>query len=63
MDHIWNTDQAGKYLGKSAQWLRVNREKLGIPYYQLGRQIRFKKEDLDAWLNHNSVNKGGTLND
>ena len=24
--------------------------KLGIPYYKLGRHVRYRRSDLDAWL-------------
>jgi excisionase family DNA binding protein len=57
-DGLWNTEKAAHYLSKTPYWLRTNRHKLNIPHYQLGSHIRFKKQDLDTWLDNN---KGGTL--
>jgi len=28
---------------------------LGIPFYKLGRSVRYKKEDLDAWMDSRKV--------
>lgn len=41
---------AANYLGRSAHWLSVNRARLGIPAYRIGRRYFFLKEELDAWL-------------
>ena len=42
--------QAAGYLGRSAHWLSVNRERLGIPGYLIGGYYYFLKEDLDEWI-------------
>ena len=49
-DALWETDTAAQYLGKSTQWVRENRIRLAIPAYRLGRQLRFRKADLDRWI-------------
>jgi hypothetical protein len=41
---------AAKYLGRSTHWLSVNRARLGIPSYRIGRRYFFLKEELDQWL-------------
>lgn len=42
--------KAACYLGRSTHWLSVNRVRLGIPAYRIGRRYFFLKEELDAWL-------------
>lgn len=42
--------QAASYLGRSAHWLSVNRERLSIPGYLIGGYYYFMKEDLDDWI-------------
>lgn len=41
------------YLTNAAQ-----RDKLGIPYYRIGRMIRFKLSELEAWLAKASAEEG-----
>jgi len=55
MLRLLTTQEAGNYLGKSPWWIRENLETLGIPGIKVGRQWRFRKEDLDSWLNLNRV--------
>ena len=45
-----NTQEAGLYMGKSPAWLRANCQRLGIPSYKVGRQLRFRQSELDLWL-------------
>lgn len=52
MDDKWiNTDQAAEYLGVKAttirEWIKRNN---GIPAHKIGRQWKFKKEELDEWV-------------
>ena len=38
------------------EWLKISRatvdrwRKAGLPCYKVGRVVRFKREDVDAWL-------------
>jgi excisionase family DNA binding protein len=34
-----------------------NWRKKGMPHYQIGRNIRFKKEEVVAWVEKHKVNK------
>ncbi|MFC6632422.1 helix-turn-helix transcriptional regulator [Microbulbifer taiwanensis] len=46
-----DTKQAAQYLSLSAVWLNELRIKGGGPkFYKLGRAVRYKVEDLDAWV-------------
>lgn len=51
MKRLLTTEEAANYLGKSSWWLRENIGRLGIPAFKVGRQWRYKIEDLDSWLN------------
>ncbi len=47
---LMDTKIAGHYLGKSPTYVRNNYSRLGIKAYKVGNQLRFRKCDLDAWL-------------
>lgn len=54
--------EAAKYITMSQSFLRQDRmngyrdgRTLGPDFMKLGRAIRYRKEDLDAWLNHNRI--------
>ena len=47
---LLNTKFAGNYLGKSPTYLRNNYSRLGIKAYRVGNQLRFRKSELDTWL-------------
>jgi len=53
MKRLLNTEEAADYLGKSSWWLPENIARLGIPAIKLGRQWRFKEDELDGWLDEN----------
>ena len=50
---LLTTEEAGRYLGKSPWWIRENIGTLGIPAMKVGRQWRFRLDDLDSWLEIN----------
>jgi excisionase family DNA binding protein len=54
---LLNREQAAEYIGVSygtlANWDSTKRFK--IPRYKIGRLIRYKKEDLDNWLEQQKV--------
>jgi len=48
-----NTEQAARYLGCSTQHLEIGRAKgnRGLPpYSKQGRMVRYRRSELDAWL-------------
>jgi excisionase family DNA binding protein len=47
---ILTTDEAAAYLAKSPSYLRNNCRQLGIKTYKVGKQLRFRKSELDQWL-------------
>lgn len=50
-------EQAAEYLGVKSETLNTWRCKRqhAIPYYKVGRLIRYRKADLDAWLEQRRV--------
>jgi len=54
---LLNEQQAGAYIGISpgtlSVWRSVNR--YGIPYIKVGHRVRYRKSDLDAWLESRTV--------
>jgi DNA binding domain, excisionase family len=52
MDDKWiNTDEAAEYLGVKTTTIRewIKKDK-GIPARKIGRQWKFKKDELDEWV-------------
>lgn len=50
-------DAAARYLGLKPQTLAVwvTRQADGPAYVKLGRSVRYRKSDLDAWIERNVV--------
>lgn len=52
VDEKWiNTEEAAKHLGVRASTIREWIKKNGIPAHKIGRCWRFKKSELDDWVN------------
>ena len=49
---------AARFLGVSASLVYAWVERKQIPHYRLGRAIRFKLSELEAWLRQFRVNGG-----
>jgi len=47
---ILSTSEAAEYLSKSSRYLRANFQRLGIKGYRVGRHLRFRRTELDLWL-------------
>jgi len=47
---ILTTKEAANYLVKSPGYLRNNCKRLGIKSYKIGKQLRFRRSELDSWL-------------
>ena len=43
-------DKAAEYLGLKKSYLYLLVERREIPHYRVGRLIKFKQADLDAWM-------------
>jgi excisionase family DNA binding protein len=53
----WNIKRAALYLDMSVAFLRKGVRQKRIPFVRAGsKALRFRKEDLDAWLESNGCN-------
>lgn len=52
---LLNIEQASSYLNLSVAKIRADIFYKRIPHFKLGRLIRFKKSDLNKWVESNSV--------
>ena len=50
-DHmLFDVDQLAEYLSVPASWIYDNHLKLDLPSMKIGRRLRFRLSDVDAWL-------------
>jgi excisionase family DNA binding protein len=49
-EHLITTEEVALFLGKSPAWVRTAISVLGIPAYKVGKQYRFKKDEIEKWL-------------
>lgn len=50
---LMNTDEAAQYLHISKDWLYTLASKKDIPYYKVGKGLRFDRDELDRWQRKN----------
>ncbi len=48
-------DEASAYTGIKKSTLYSKVEQREIPHYRIGRSIKFKRDDLDAWMEAHRV--------
>lgn len=46
----WTTSEFATYLNKPVSWVYDNVERLGIPSHRIGRQFRFRRSEVEAWI-------------
>jgi excisionase family DNA binding protein len=49
-DRLMTVADATAYLRVTEDWLYDNHRRLAIPTIRFGRQLRFRRADLDRWL-------------
>jgi excisionase family DNA binding protein len=55
-DFVFDVKQLSEYLNVPESWVYRQTCDHNIPYYKLGRYNRFKKTEIDKWLEEKSVN-------
>lgn len=57
---LMNQRRAADYLGVSTKWLERDRW-IGatIPYVKIGRSVRYRAADLEAFVDRNTIVAGG----
>jgi excisionase family DNA binding protein len=51
----WPAEEAAEYLGCTTNTLKVWTSRRRVPFVRVGRLVRFRKKDLDEWLEKNLV--------
>ncbi len=51
---LLDVDGAAAYLGLSEKSVRKRVQERSIPFIKVGALLRFKREQLDSWLDENS---------
>ena len=54
-DRLWNFAEVAHYLNKTPGTIRVMTSKREIPHIKIGRSVRYRKTDIDSWLNKHRV--------
>lgn len=54
-DTILDVEGLAEYLGVKPNWIYQQTHLNAIPYYKLGSQLRFRKRDIDKWLETQKV--------
>lgn len=54
-DAILDIDGLAKYLNVKSNWIYQQTHLNAIPYHKLGSQLRFRKRDIDKWLDTQKV--------
>ena len=55
VEGTWGYEEAANYVGCTASTLKVWTSKRRVPHVKVGRPTRFRKSDLDKWLDENVV--------
>lgn len=49
-DPVLDPDQAAEYIGATPRMVRLFAQQKRIPIVRIGKLLRFRQSDLDAWL-------------
>jgi len=60
-DHLLTPPEAAAYIGVTENTLSVWRcvGRYAIPFIKVGRLVRYRRSDLEAWLESRTLNNGG----
>lgn len=60
---LLNNQQAAQYIDVSPGTLEVwrSQRRYGIPYHKIGGKVRYRREDLDRWLESRRVSSESDL--
>ena len=48
--HLMSCEDVARYLQVPVSWIHDNHQRLDLPALKLGRHLRFRTSDVDAWL-------------
>jgi excisionase family DNA binding protein len=50
-DHLWSSEELAQFLGVPLKTLYAwQHRRVGPPAYRVGKHLRFRREDVEAWL-------------
>jgi len=52
---LWTTEEVAKYLNLSPRTIEAKVYKNEIPFVKLGGAVRFRKQDIDKWIDAQKV--------
>ena len=55
-ENIFDVDELASYLKVTKSWVYEKTHLNEIPYYKMGKFPRFKKKDIDRWLERSKIN-------
>jgi excisionase family DNA binding protein len=55
-EYLVDTAFLGERLGVSKAYLEDARKNLGLPFYKIGKNIRFRLSEVEKWLKERKVN-------
>jgi excisionase family DNA binding protein len=47
---LMTLEEVAEYLAVTSRWIYDNHEQLGMPALRIGRGLRFRSDNLEAWL-------------
>lgn len=50
MEKLINVKELGEALGISRSTINKWRRELDLPFYKVGKAVRFKQQEVEAWL-------------
>ncbi len=50
MDQLISIDEAAEFLKVEKTWIYSQTRQGKIPHFKVGKYVRFRKEELQAWL-------------
>jgi excisionase family DNA binding protein len=54
-EEVWSVKETAEYLGMSADWVYKQVGLKTIPHYKVGDKPKFKKSQIEKWLNSNMI--------
>ena len=54
-DTIFSTEELAQYLRVQVSWVRKQVSLKTIPYFKIGKYPRFKKSEIEKWINEKNI--------
>lgn len=54
-DHLFTRETLASYLGVSKEWVQDRRRYHQIPFIKVGKFVKYRKRDIDRWLDGKTI--------